>query len=371
MGVRDGGRKDGHPAIWVPGKNYKPNLMNSFQSQIVTASPPLPPTDFSPPFEVLLGPDQSRIVQLFLPRGMALITHERIHRSPSKRLTPPFSAEAEPSPGEKRHAYLIALNRISNPSEANVPWFELLNKVKKHPKAGFFATPVDPEAMDLPTYRDVVKEPMDFSTVQRKLEENAYATYEEFDSDMQKIFNNAVLFNRPQHQVARAAEEVRGFYMRQAQEKFGLGVGMPKKSSKAFKQADSERKTPRARLSVVNATPLSHEEKQKLIDMIRNKLSPEDLEELWGIVASDQKSEQEDLNLDIEALSPRTSRKLEAFVTQKVQKAPKKRRSKAEEPPKPPLSQNAPVNAAPKAEARPLRPKDSDSSYISRDDSDD
>lgn len=48
----------------------------------------------------------------------------------------------------------------------------------------FFHEPVDPEALGIPTYFDIVKRPMDFSTVKRKISYNIYKSCNEYIEDM-------------------------------------------------------------------------------------------------------------------------------------------------------------------------------------------
>ena len=56
-----------------------------------------------------------------------------------------------------------------------------------------FKAPVDTTKWT--TYLDVVKTPMDFGTIKRRLETGAYASPEEFATDMRLVFSNAKTFN--------------------------------------------------------------------------------------------------------------------------------------------------------------------------------
>lgn len=58
-----------------------------------------------------------------------------------------------------------------------------------------FLEPVDPVALNCPTYFDYVKEPMDLSTVQNKLNNNQYENAEEFEKDIRLVFKNCYIFN--------------------------------------------------------------------------------------------------------------------------------------------------------------------------------
>jgi bromodomain-containing factor 1 len=60
-----------------------------------------------------------------------------------------------------------------------------------------FYYPVDPVALNIPTYHSVVKKPMDLDTVQSKLKTGQYENAKEFETDVRLIFKNCFRFNIP------------------------------------------------------------------------------------------------------------------------------------------------------------------------------
>jgi hypothetical protein len=54
----------------------------------------------------------------------------------------------------------------------------------------YFNVAVDPEALGIPQYRDIVKHPMDLGTIQAKLQASAYDTLTAFESDIYLVFDN-------------------------------------------------------------------------------------------------------------------------------------------------------------------------------------
>lgn len=67
---------------------------------------------------------------------------------------------------------------------------------KKHENISWpFLEPVDPVAMDCPNYFDVVKHPMDLSTIQNKLNNGDYETALDFEKDIRLVFTNCFTFN--------------------------------------------------------------------------------------------------------------------------------------------------------------------------------
>ena len=55
------------------------------------------------------------------------------------------------------------------PSDAYKRCERLLQMIKRHKYSGPFLEPVDPDALGIPDYFDIIEEPMDLSTVEQKL----------------------------------------------------------------------------------------------------------------------------------------------------------------------------------------------------------
>ena len=76
-------------------------------------------------------------------------------------------------------------------------------------RGAFFSEPVDPIALGIPTYFDIIKEPMDLRTLHRRMEANEVKSPEEFARLCRLIFENAVMFNvDPTHSVHQAARNL-------------------------------------------------------------------------------------------------------------------------------------------------------------------
>jgi bromodomain-containing factor 1 len=77
---------------------------------------------------------------------------------------------------------------------------EALDEMHKQKHYNFvmpFYYPVDPVALNIPTYHEVIKKPMDLSTVQHKLKTGQYENAKEFETDVRLIFKNCFRFNIP------------------------------------------------------------------------------------------------------------------------------------------------------------------------------
>ena len=76
---------------------------------------------------------------------------------------------------------------------------------KKKKDAAYFLRPVNHEALNLPTYPDIIKHPMDLGTLESKLRNNEYASVQSCVDDLQLIVDNARRFNGPDHAITHAA----------------------------------------------------------------------------------------------------------------------------------------------------------------------
>lgn len=75
---------------------------------------------------------------------------------------------------------------------------ECFSQVRKHKYAWVFGKPVDPIALHIPDYFDIIKEPMDFGTIKEKLDRKQYANGGgpmEFAHDMRQVFINCATYN--------------------------------------------------------------------------------------------------------------------------------------------------------------------------------
>ena len=102
-----------------------------------------------------------------------------------------------------------------------------IRSLKKLKDAAPFLYPVDPIALNIPHYPSVIKNPMDFSTVERKLTSSnpakpdsnpqnpRYNNAEEFISDVRLIFSNCITFNGPDHAVSAMGKRVEEVFDKQ------------------------------------------------------------------------------------------------------------------------------------------------------------
>lgn len=88
---------------------------------------------------------------------------------------------------------------------------ELLSK-KHYTYAWPFHTPVDAQALQLHDYHDIIKYPMDLSTIKKKMDSRQYADAQAFAADVRLIFSNCYKYNHPSHDVVAKARKLQGVF---------------------------------------------------------------------------------------------------------------------------------------------------------------
>lgn len=103
--------------------------------------------------------------------------------------------------------------------EAKKPWEKpgkkLLNTLWRANQSWIFHEPVDPVKLNIPDYFDVVKHPMDLSTIKKKLSNNFYGSTDEMLRDFELVFSNCKLYNPPESEVVNMCNQVIALYQSQ------------------------------------------------------------------------------------------------------------------------------------------------------------
>lgn len=122
---------------------------------------------------------------------------------------------------------------------------EKMKNTKKVKSAAFFLKPVDPIALNIPQYPDIIRKPMDLGTMERKLKTNEYKSVDHFVADFELMVANCLTFNGPQHVVSVAAQNLRAYFMKQMETVPTGSNALPKPVSK--KASPAVAKPPPAR----------------------------------------------------------------------------------------------------------------------------
>ncbi|KAH9498169.1 hypothetical protein Btru_007876 [Bulinus truncatus] len=99
--------------------------------------------------------------------------------------------------------------KVFNPDELRQALMPTLEKlVKQDPESLPFRQPVDPVVLHIPDYFEIVKKPMDLSTIRKKLDSGMYKDPWEYVDDVWLMFDNAWLYNRKTSRVYKYASKL-------------------------------------------------------------------------------------------------------------------------------------------------------------------
>lgn len=229
------------------------------------------------------------------------------------------------------------------PTEIMAKCGAVLQSLKRNSLAEPFLYPVDPKSMGVPSFYTLVKEPMDLSTVEKKLKNNDYLNSSQFITDVRKIWKNALTSNAQGSDIYRKALEMNRIFEESVKEIEAIASQKPaqeppkaeKKSAKSQQQPQTQAQPqrqvngltsnlgnitvvdtePNAYRSTSEIQPMSYIEKQALHQKILTKIPAHSLKGVWDIVnEAATNSNKEMLEFDLDTLPVETSRKLERYV---------------------------------------------------------
>ena len=91
----------------------------------------------------------------------------------------------------------------------------LLESLMKAEHGWVFNKPVDPVQLDIPDYFEIIKEPMDLGTIQKKLNAGTYLVPEEFFKDVKLTFENAITYNSDESEIGKVSREYLNIFLRE------------------------------------------------------------------------------------------------------------------------------------------------------------
>ncbi|XAR49561.1 hypothetical protein NMG60_11032809 [Bertholletia excelsa] len=224
----------------------------------------------------------------------------------------------------------------------------LIDKLMKHKHGWVFNVPVDPQALGLHDYFDIIKNPMDLGTVKSRLIKNWYKTPGQFAEDVRLTFNNAMTYN-PKGQDDKWTV-LEADYMRELGPAEDCEVSLPTSSSiktaslisqpiekrgiltKSESMASSTNPKSKTMTSArVGRAPvakkpmakdiqnrdMTYEEKQELSMNLQN-LPSEELENIVEIIKKRNSSlsqNDNEIELDIDSVDTETLWELDRFIT--------------------------------------------------------
>ncbi|XP_033218904.1 bromodomain adjacent to zinc finger domain protein 2B-like isoform X9 [Belonocnema kinseyi] len=86
----------------------------------------------------------------------------------------------------------------------------LLEQLEQQDEAWPFLLPVNTK--QFPTYKKIIKTPMDLSTIKKRLQDSVYKARDEFCADVRQMFINCEVFNEDDSPVGKAGHAMRNFF---------------------------------------------------------------------------------------------------------------------------------------------------------------
>ena len=86
-------------------------------------------------------------------------------------------------------------SRVGLSREETIKSTNLLKLLERHPDSYEFRHPVDYQGLGLPDYPDIIKVPMDLSTVKQNLKSGDYQSMQDFLLDLHLIWDNCKIYN--------------------------------------------------------------------------------------------------------------------------------------------------------------------------------
>jgi len=207
----------------------------------------------------------------------------------------------------------------------------VLTAVMNH-RFGFpFLQPVDPVALNIPDYFDVIKHPMDFGTIRKKLYAGEYEDVADFTADAYLVFSNACTYNHPGTDVFIMTETLRDFFskkMKPIEDRERRSKNKGERNLHDIKKTVGTIQADLKQLSAVDKSqvPMTKNDMRKLSATI-NSLSYKHLNTIIQIIQESMPSlgGEGELEIDLNSLDTVTLRKLEAFVATVKRKKSKKK----------------------------------------------
>ncbi|KAJ5414153.1 hypothetical protein N7509_000780 [Penicillium cosmopolitanum] len=163
---------------------------------------------------------------------------------------PPTPAAAPPAP-----ASATSGARISKMQQKFIQ--KSLTTLKRMHDSRFYREAVDWVKLNIPNYPHVITEPMDLSTMEKKLKNNLYSSTQEVFRDFDLMVNNSLVFNGPDHLVYQEGDKLKHTFHKQMTNLPKPDEVEEKKTKKTTEKTSAARREPRTSLGSTTAKAAS------------------------------------------------------------------------------------------------------------------
>ena len=100
-----------------------------------------------------------------------------------------------------------------NTNQLNYLKNTVMKAVWKHQFGWPFQTPVDALKLNIPDYHKIIKHPMDFGTIKKRLENNYYWSAKECIKDFNTVFTNCYVYNKAGEDIVVMAQTLEKLFL--------------------------------------------------------------------------------------------------------------------------------------------------------------
>ncbi|CAI0446356.1 unnamed protein product [Linum tenue] len=252
----------------------------------------------------------------------------------SKKQVPGGRHGARPKNGSSGHVEAVKPAAQANPSNTLLlkQCESLLNRLMTHQYGWVFNTPVDIVKLNIPDYFTIIKHPMDLGTVKSKITSGDYSSPLAFAADVRLTFANAMKYNPPGNDVHVMADSLNKYFevrWKNIEKKLSVVAydeSMP--SSTADGEIDTlgsvqppKKKKITPTKNKVKAQPvrpvMTDQQKQNLsaqLETLLTELPESIIDFLKEQSSNDGRGDEEEIEIDIDALSNDTLFKLRKLL---------------------------------------------------------
>lgn len=146
--------------------------------------------------------------------GLQVFKEREERNEPAPIASEEMKLVVQPSdvPGLRESGWTPEMDEISRRSKRGPHYTAMrhtLVELNGHPSSWPFLSPVNGE--EVPDYYTVIKNPMDLSTMESKMENNQYQTIDDMVKDAQLVFDNCKLYNPASSPYAKSAVKLEKF----------------------------------------------------------------------------------------------------------------------------------------------------------------
>jgi hypothetical protein len=180
------------------------NSMSKSASPLRQSQPPKSPVRLAAPTE-----PQPKPIVMQSAAGSEENTEEE---GGEEKLSGQDSAALDSEPATPSMAGSVSMEESGGVDELHKAQFKWagnsLRSLKRCNDIPPFLQPVDPLALGIPDYFNVIKNPMDISTIDKRLQSRSYSTVQDYIADVRLMLNNCFTYNPVGHPVYAMGKSV-------------------------------------------------------------------------------------------------------------------------------------------------------------------